>query len=812
MKIILLIALLFLFGNSAESQSGFDNYHHRNDFLMASPGAMKFGLYGYDNPALLNYVKHPDMTFAWSDRHGSFSDFNRWGLFLGMPNMGFSVVNNEIAGLRITDYRVSSAYGNKNFGIGGSFNWSSGDTDFFGRENSITIGTLLRPVKYMSLGLTGTTVRGFDNYEGVVDLAIRPFGDEKLAVFGDYALRNNMSIADGFWSAGVAIEALPGVRVTGRYFDNNMYTFGIEMSLGRVGISTQGGFDNDLKHTHNTYAVRVGSYDRNIIDDVISKPRYYTGIDLSKPMRYQSYRMFDNSNSLLEMLDAIDASAEDPRVSGIAINTSGMNINHTMLWELREQIKKFRETGKEVVVFTDNASMNSYHFISVADKIIMDPQGTITLPGYLLGNIYFKNMLEKIGIGVSEWRFHEYKSAFETLASDTMSDEDREQRQQLVDNMYNFVKEDIKLSRGFSEEEYEKLINEVVFFTANEAIEYGLVDEVGRWNEVKNIIEDETLGEKNILSKDSLQRYQKPIDNYWGEKPKIAVIYAVGVCDMESGINAKSLSKDVSKARRNPNIEAIVFRVESPGGSPLASDVVAAELKKAKDEKPVIISQGSVAASGGYWLSMYGDTIVTAPNTITGSIGVIAGWFYDDGVKEKIGYSTDYVKKGELADMNFGIPIPLLNMPLMDRKFEEEEEKIIKNALTNIYEDFVDKVAMAREKKYEEVDEIARGRVWSGTDAMEVGLADTIGGLETAINIALAKSNIGIDEEYEIVEYPEPGLFSFGDLSSRLLGTKTPKVEEDPLIQYLKFRIDHNAKPLLILPSEYMNHYFDGKK
>ncbi len=811
-KIILPIIALLFFHITLKSQSGFDNYHYRNDFLMASPGAMKFGLYGHDNPAILNYVKQPDIMFAWSDQFGGFTDFNRWGLFLGMPNMGFSVFNHTIAGMRLTDYRISSAIGTKSFGFGASYNWSRGDTDFFQRKNSVTLGTLIRPGRYFSLGITGTSVANFNHYEGVFDLAIRPMGNEKIAVFGDYALRNDMKLADGYWSAGVAVEALPGIRVTGRYFDNNFYTFGIEFSLGRVGISTQGGFNKDFKHSHNTYAVRVGAYDRNIADDLIREPKYYSNIDLSKPMRYQKFQLFDKANSLIEILDAIDAAAEDPRISGIAINATSMNINHTMLWELRQQLLKFRETGKKVVIFTDNASMNIYHFISVADKIILDPQGLIILPGYLAGNIYLNKTLAKLGIGVNEWRFYEYKSAFEMLARESMSDEDREQRQRIIDHRYDFVKKDIMASRGFSEEEYERLINELVFFTAKDALEHKLVDELGRWSEVNDILKEFEGKEKKLIGKDSLQRYQLPADNYWGEKPKIAVIYAVGPCAMETGIRAKSLSKDIAKARKKSDIKAIVFRVESPGGSPLASDVVAAELLKAKEEKPVIITQGSVAASGGYWLSMYGDTIIAAPNTLTGSIGVITGWFYDQGIKDKTGYETDLVKRGELADMGFGLVVPLLNMPIMDRKFTEKEEDIIKNVMTSLYDDFVEKVANARGQDFEDIDAIARGRVWTGYDALKIGLVDTLGGLQTAINIALEKSGIGIGEEYQIVEYPKPGLFDFSGLLSGLIGTKTHEIKEDPLIKHLKFRLKHNTEPMLILPLEYMNFYFNENK
>ncbi len=819
MKNLILIASLLIFISPIKSQEGFDDYHFRNDFLMTSPGAMKLGLYGYDNPALLNYVKNPDLMLAWSDEFGG---FNRRGLFLSMPSLGnlppvgLATISHSDGNKRVVDYKLSSAFGNKRFGIGASFNLPIRDTEHFNRKSHFSLGTLYRHNRHFSFGFIGTSVTNFNHYEGVVDLAIRPFGNEKLTVFGDYALRNNMKIFDRNWSAGFAVKPFTGTWITGRFFNNNSFTVGLEYSLGNFGISTQGSFDDSFKYNHNTYAVRVGSYEENIPQQVFRNPKNYASIDLNKPMRYQKYQHFDNANTLLEKLNLINDAAESHRIGGIVINTSGMNINHTMSWELREQLKKFREKDKKVFVFIDNADMNTYHFASVADVIIMHPLGSVNLPGYIKGNIYLGNMLEKIGIGVKEFKFHEYKSGFEPLAGKKMSCEDRKQQQKLVDNIYNFVKQDIITSREFEEEKYEKLVNEIFYFTADQAIEYGLVDRLGRWDDVDVIIELITGSEKTILDENRQRRILQRSDYEWGKKPRIAVVYADGFCDMETGMQARSLAKDISKARKNNDIKAIVLRVESPGGSIMALDIISEELRKAKKKKPVIISQGSVAASGGYWLSIYGDRIVTAPNTMTGSIGVISGWLYDDGIKEKIGYSTDYVKKGEFADLGFGVPVPILNIPILDRSFKDHEEEVVKNMLFNTYEIFVNQIVDERGIKYDEIEKLSRGRIWSGTDAIEIGLVDTLGGLKTALDIAAKKAGLSIDDDYAIVEYPEPGLFSSSGfiafMISRLLNLETPEEIEDPVTKYLKFMQRHNAKPLPVLPMEYMNYYLQESK
>ncbi len=815
----LIIATLLTLSNHLKSQPGFDDYHNRNDFLMTSPGAMKLGLYGYDNPALLNFVQDIDLMFSWSDKYGGLNRRGFFGVlpsFGVMPPIGFSMVNHLVDGKRITDCRLSFALGSESFGIGAGYNLSVYDTDYYERKNTFSLGTIYRPARNFSLGFTGTTVSGFRHYEGVIDLAMRPFGNEKLTVFYDYALRNNMKVIDGSWSAGVAVEAFPGLRITGRYFNNNLFTVGMDFSFGNLGFATQGGFNKGFEYSHNTYSLRVGSYERNLHDEVLLNPGNFANIDLNKSMRYQKYRHFDDATTLLEKLDLIEALARNPRIGGIVINTSGMSINHNMLWELREQLKKFQQSGKMVVIYIDNADMNTYYFASVANLIIMHPLGSINLPGYIMGNMYFGNMLQKIGVGVKEYKLHEYKSGFESLIRDKMSDEDRKQRQKLVDNLYNIVKKDIISSRGFTEEEFEKLVNDIFYFTANKAHEHGLVDRLGRWDDISEFINISAGSETTILENNRLQRFMQSADYSWGAKPLIAVIYAVGFCDMETGMRARSLAEDISQARENRNIKAIVLRVESPGGSTLALDIIAEELRKAKDEKPVIVSQGSFAASGGYWLSMYSDLIVTTPNTITGSIGVISGWLYNDGIKEKAGLSTDYVKKGEFADLGFGIPIPFLNLPLLDRTFTDQEEEIIENMLNNTYERFVNNIVDIRGKEYDEVEAISRGRIWSGQDAVELGLADTIGGLKTAISIAAEKAGIDIEEGINIIQLPAPPLYSFSGfitlLISRLFDINNKEIEVDPLLQYLQFIEKHSFQPLPVLPMEYMNHYYYENK
>jgi protease-4 len=782
-------------------------FHTQHDFLLASPGGLGYGLYGYTNPALLAYVERPDILFTWSDASGNFDDFERWGLFAGTDKLGFGVIRQEDDLLgAVNDYRVSLAFGNREESFGIGYGWSTGDTGCHDRGDVITTGWLARPMRQLSMGLSGAFATSGSAKEGVADLAIRPLGNELLTIFGDYAIQDDQKLKDGSWSTGAAVELLPGVRLTGRYFDTHGITAGLSFSLGKIGFISQGHFDDEQEHSYTTYGVRLGSMDRSFVRDKMSHRKKYMKLNLFGAVKYQRFRLFDKSMTLMGLLSAIDAAKDDDAIAGIAINTSGMRINWEHSWELREKLKEFRAAGKHIVVYVDDASLPRYHFASVADRIVIDPIGGIDLLGFRGGRYYLKGTLEKIGIGFDELRFFTYKSAYESFSRDSMSEGDKEQIGKIVDGFYELAREEICEARGLDHAEFDRLVNEEYFFMPKEAMEAGLVDTLGRWEEVTEMIEDLEGRKKGMVGPGALARYQLPKDNYWGPKPQIAVIYALGECAMDTGIKARSLSKVIEGAGNNTKIKAVVFRVDSPGGSALASDVVAEALKKCREKKPVIVSQGWVAGSGGYWISMYGDTIVAAPNSITGSIGVIGGWFYDKGLKEKIGMTTDLVTAGEHADLGFGAPLPLLGT-IPDRGFTEDERAKIEHSIKDMYSQFVEKVAEGRDMEYDDIHEVGQGRVWTGRDGLDIGLVDELGGIETAISIAKAKAGIAEDEEVDIVQMPKPPLFDPQMFMPKLIGVE---YKPDPVLENLKFRIKHNGKPMPLLPLDQFEYIVGG--
>lgn len=798
MRYLISILILFLLtAVAAFAQVGFPAYHSQNGFLLTSPCAMKYGLYGYDNPALLSYLHQPDILFTWSDEVGKWNDFNRWGLFAAIPNLGIGLLNQKQGKYYITDYRISLAGGDKDKSVGISYGWSSGYKKYFNRTDVITLGTLFRPIKYFSVGMVGSIATQGEDKEGVVDIGVRPFGNELVTLFADYAIRNYQSLKNAPWSIGTAVEALPGIRITGRYFDTKAVTIGFLFSFGRFGLMTQSHYDKDRKYNYQTYGVRLGAYDRTLLGTKIIRQKKYVEFDLNGPIKYQRFKWFDKSNTLTNLLEQIKAAKDDPAVSGIAINTSGMSANREMLWEIREQLKEFKSVGKHVVMFVDRPNIDLYHFASVGDKIIADPTGQVILEGYIMGRTYLKGTLAKLGLGFDEWRFFKYKSAVESFSRDKMSEADREQRQKLVDDWYKLTKSDICESRNISSEKFDSYVNDVVFFLPQEALKEGLIDTIGRWETVKEIIKGLEGEEKCLASAGSLTKFQLPYDNYWGERPRIAIVYALGACAMDEGITARKLVKDVEAVANDIRVKAVVLRVDSPGGDGMASDYIAEALKKCKEKKPVIVSQGYVAASGGYWLSMYGDTIVAAPNTITGSIGVIGGWLYNKWLKDTLGMSTDHVKVGKHADLGFGFTFPFLGFSVPDRNLNEEERGKMETLIKIFYKEFVGKVASGRKTTTDKIELIAQGRVWSGYDGKENGLVDVLGGLQTAIQIAKNKAGICPKMDVEIVEYPEKGLFDMSIFMPKLLPIS---IEDDPVLQHIKFRLKHNGEPMPIMP------------
>jgi protease-4 len=787
------------------------SYYTHTDFLLATPGASGSALGGYINPAVYGVLPGYENQSFWSDQGAKLKSLSRWGLFLGLPHAGFGLVHHRqripvrsgrVRKVSITDYRVGLAGGREAVSFGFGYGWSTGDPADAPRDDLLQLGMLARPDRHLSIGLSGDFSTGSDRRRAVLDLALRPLGTPAVTLFGDGELYARDRLSDAGWGLGAAVELLDGILLGGKYRsvgEDESFSVGLDFSFGATTISAVPHYNKDGRRSHSIYGIRGGYHTKNIFDRYMKDGSRYLSLPLKGRIGYQKYRYFDDDTRTLRgILSHLDAVIEDDRVAGVAVNLSGMDVSRVLAWEIREKLAEVRRSGKKVIVFAERLDMVSYHLASVADRIVLDPEGFLLITGSRIGNTYYKGTITKLGLGVDVLRFYTYKSAGEMFSREGMSEADREQRQAMVDDRHEIMRRQISASRGIDPEVFDRWIDEEFLIYAPDAAVQGLIDTLGRWSDAEEIVESFEGTKKRLAGTGRLASEEFPTRT-WGPRPRITIVYGLGFCAMDWGIEARRLEKIFRRLEKDESVRAVVFRVDSPGGDGMASDVISMALKRCAAEKPVIVSQGGVAASGGYHISMYADTIVAAPATVTGSVGVLGAWLWNKGMGRSLGMTTDHVKRGAHADLDMGIWLPFLGLQIPDRPLSTDERARFEKIIRDSYDRFVTGVAEGRGMSWEAVHEVAQGRVWSGLDGRDAGLVDEIGGLQTALGIARQAAGIGPREEIEIVELPEKGLFKL-ELGGP--GLLTEKLEQEPMWQYLRLFSEHPGQPLPVLPME----------
>jgi protease-4 len=478
---------------------------------------------------------------------------------------------------------------------------------------------------------------------------------------------------------------------------------------------------------------------------------------------------------LNEILDNIEKAASDPDIEGIFIDMETIPAGMAMTEEIRDKLLEFKESGKFIVSYGNSYDQKGYYFASVADEVYMNPKGMILFKGMNAQLFFFKNLLKKLEVEIQVMRGpnNKYKSAVEPLLYDKMSEANREQYQELLNSIWGKILETLHDSRNISIEDLNKIADNLDVTSAEKALELNFVDGLLFRDQIIEKLKEKTgkdFDEK--LASVGFGKYTKVKTKKTNiSKNKVAVVYAIGSIGPGQGdaetIGSAKISKAIRKARTDKNVKAIVMRVNSPGGSALDSDVIRREVELAKAEKPFIISMGDVAASGGYWISTNADYIFAQPTTVTGSIGVFGIIPNFQGLMtNKIGISFDNVSTNKNA--NF---IDVM-APMTDFQKAKLNSQII-----DIYGDFVTLVSETRGLKPEFVDSIARGRVWTGSDAIKIGLVDKLGGLEDAIAYAAEQAKLG--DDFRIRNYPEQKEFIeqlmlelTGEAKARIIGTE----------------------------------------
>ena len=455
------------------------------------------------------------------------------------------------------------------------------------------------------------------------------------------------------------------------------------------------------------------------------------------------------STGLNVILRNIEHAKTDPNIKGIYMELSSIPTSTATLQELRDKLIEFKESGKFIACYGETYSQSAYYMASIADHIWLNPEGVIDFHGMASQIMFYKHLFEKLEVEMQIVRGpnNRFKSAVEPYFLDKMSEANREQMDKLLSTVWGQILVAISESRNISVEQLNQIADNLELMTdAKVALNYGLVDQLYYRDQVLAELKTMT-GSSDKINAINNENYAKSYKTKNPSKNEVAIIYASGqIYDgkgSEDNIYSENLSKTIREAREDKDVKAIVLRVNSPGGSALASAIIGRELDLTKEVKPIIVSMGNYAASGGYWISAKADYIFADPTTLTGSIGVFGTFPNLQGLlNNKIGLTFDVAKTNENAD--FGS----VTQPLTPFQYAKLQENVVKT-----YDDFTRRVAEGRGLRQTYVDSIGQGRVWAGADAIEIGLVDQLGDMEDAIAFAVEKAGLG--DDYKVTELPK---------------------------------------------------------
>ena len=446
---------------------------------------------------------------------------------------------------------------------------------------------------------------------------------------------------------------------------------------------------------------------------------------------------------LNDLRSSLKKAATSDKIKALYLNCGSLSASPASAQELRTLIENFKtESGKPVYAYGDNFSQSAYWIASIADTLILNPQGTIGLVGMATQIPFFHEALDKLGVKMEIFKVGTFKSAVEPYILDEMSEPNRLQNEKMLSSMWTEIVEDIASSRAISANDINQHIDKgLVFSEANDIRNQGFIDLIKYENEVTALLKEQFGEDIKFVS---LSKMKNVPSTEKFSMNKVAVLYATGEIDAgsEGEMNSNDIVKELNKLANNDDVKAVVLRVNSPGGSAFGSEQMWFAAKQLRAKKPLIVSMSDYAASGGYYMSCIADTIVAQPTTLTGSIGIFGMFPNFAGVADKIGVNFSTVKTNDIADLGNTM-----------RPMTDSERAIIQNHVNRGYELFISRCAEGRNTSNDEIKLVAEGRVWTGSDALSIGLVDVLGGLDEAIAIAAAKAEL--TDNYAVAEYPK---------------------------------------------------------
>ncbi len=495
---------------------------------------------------------------------------------------------------------------------------------------------------------------------------------------------------------------------------------------------------------------------------------------------------------LFDVLQAIKKAKNDDKIKGISIESDYINAGITQLDDIRNALIDFKKSGKFVYAYGNSVSQGAYYLGSAADKYYLNPSGGIELKGMSAEVTFFKSFAEKYGIGIQVIRHGKFKAAVEPFLKDEISPENKEQLSTLLNDIWSNTSSKIAASRNISGSDFKTITDSLYAYLPDLSLKHKLADQLIQKSEYDNIIKKKLkIDADKKINKISFAKYAGTVKNESG-KNKIAILYASGAINNGKGydaIYAENYVKEIKKLQKDDDVKAVVFRINSPGGSANASDEILFEMQQLKRKKPVIVSFGDYAASGGYYIAMGADKIFSEPNTLTGSIGVFGVIPYLKDLAAKNGIRSDAVTTNANSNMISAINgLSPGTLTIMTRSVE------------STYQRFVHFVTQNRKKSFEQIDAVGGGRIWSGVRAKEIGLVDELGTLQDAINYAAKSANM---KDYGVASYPAKmstfeQIFSTEsdeDFSTRIIKNKIGK-ENFKIFQQMT---DPNAKATVMM-------------
>ena len=704
--------------------------------------------------------------------------------FLSAPGGGFSMEFANASGdIDFTRYSLSAG---RHFGSslfwGTSYSWINSDDKVYDKFKSVSVGLMYRR-RFFSIGAIGRDLNRPKLYDQKLGrtydfgLAIRP-GTWRTTFSVD--MRKVQDIAGLDFSYGVEIRPIRELMFRGTYNSDQSFDIRFGINIGHYGIGSANYYEENRKSNAG-----VGYF-------------HFSTASLARPIlrKRQFIRM--------EMQDAdriLRIAKWDEDVAGTIIQINGSSYGMGRYQEIRDAILDFKRSGKVVISYITDCSTGEYIVASACDSILIHPSTHLRLIGLRSERTYYKGLLDKLGVRALLEHIGDYKSASEGFTRENMSDASRENLNSILDDLYDQLTNDIASSRGWTPDEVGELIDKGPY-TANEAVKNKLVDEVVYSDGLQNRAEKLSGTDVNLVD---VGKYLNSglYPHHWSvSKPKIAIIEAEGM--MVTGesfidpftntrlMGAETITRAIKATHFDDSVKAVVLRIDSGGGLVIAADIIWNELIQLSQKKPLVVSMGDIAGSGGYYIAAPADVIVAEPGTITGSIGVIGGKYSTKRLYDKLGINKEIIKRGKHAGIysSYG-------------DYSSEEQEIIKKQIKEIYDDFVSKVTRGRKNLIRsEVENIAQGLVWTGRQAKEIGLVDELGGLNKALSIAQVKAGLE-KKQVQIVRLPKRPLINqlLGNIQL-ISSIKIPRIQLAQSSMYQLINILNKHQIYLLTPYE----------